>query len=132
VENQVPPTLTTIIPSALPFQPPLFWERGFIDISIGKTGPLRHHNAYDGWLACTCNRTSCNRNGAGTAGRYSRRCRGVFTSRASHWNTHEFRSRLRCPPVFPSTVPEISERSFARTGTSWCGDSTFNKYNSTQ
>jgi hypothetical protein len=24
VENQVPPTLTTIIPSALPFQPPLF------------------------------------------------------------------------------------------------------------
>jgi len=48
-------------------------------------------------------RTSCNRNGAAIPGRYRVRRREVATSRASHWNTHEFRSRLRCPPVFPST-----------------------------
>jgi hypothetical protein len=118
VENQVPQSLmtTTTVPASATFRAytvlrtRFHWHLHRTNRVITSSHRLRRLISMHMY-----------KTGAAIAGRYRARCRGVATSRASHWNTHEFTSRLRCPPVYLSnsrTVPEIGQRSFACTGTS--------------
>jgi hypothetical protein len=101
VENQVPPSLTTTttVPASAAFRayPVLrtrfHWHLHRTNRVITSSHRLRR------LISIHMYRTA-----AGIAGPYRARCRGVASSTASHWNTHEFRSRPRCPPVYRPTV----------------------------